>query len=73
LIQSVFFAFETSNQALFLNVPSVAQREYSEETAHRIDAEIEQLLKAAHGRVHTTLGPPGSNRARGMWYRRRSA
>jgi cell division protease FtsH len=48
--------FEAPRQALFLNVPSMAQREYSEETARRIDAEIEQLLKTAHGRVRETLG-----------------
>jgi cell division protease FtsH len=48
--------FEAPRQALFLNVPSMGQREYSEETARRIDAEIEQLLKTAHGRVRETLG-----------------
>ena len=47
--------FEAPRQPLFLNVPSMAPREYSEETARRIDAEIEQLLKAAHGRVRETL------------------
>jgi cell division protease FtsH len=47
--------FEAPRQALFLNVPSMAPREYSEETARRIDAEIEQLLKTAHGRVRETL------------------
>jgi cell division protease FtsH len=47
--------FEAPRQALFLNVPSMAQREYSEETARRIDAEIEQLLETAHGRVRDTL------------------
>jgi cell division protease FtsH len=47
--------FEAPRQALFLNVPSMAQREYSEETARRIDAEIEKLLKTAHGRVRETL------------------
>jgi cell division protease FtsH len=47
--------FEAPRQALFLNVPSMAQREYSEETARRIDAEIEKLLEAAHGRVRETL------------------
>jgi cell division protease FtsH len=47
--------FEAPRQALFLNVPSTAPREYSEETARRIDAEIEQLLNAAHGRVRETL------------------
>jgi len=47
--------FEQPRQALFLNVPSMAQREYSEETARRIDAEIEKLLETAHGRVRETL------------------
>ena len=47
--------FEQARQALFLNIPSMAQREYSEETARRIDAEIEKLLKTAHGRVRETL------------------
>jgi cell division protease FtsH len=46
---------EAPRQALFLNVPSMAQREYSEETARRIDAEIERFLKTAHERVHETL------------------
>ena len=48
--------FEAPRQALFLNVPSMAQREYSEETARKIDAEIEHLLETAHGRVRDTLG-----------------
>ncbi len=47
--------FEPPRQALFLNVPSMAQREYSEDTARRIDAEIEKLLEASHGRVRETL------------------
>src|SRR5437016_234624 len=47
--------FEQPRQALFLNVPSMAQREYSEETARRIDAEIEKVLETAHGRVRETL------------------
>jgi cell division protease FtsH len=47
--------FEPPRQALFLNIPSMAHREYSEETARRIDAEIAALLKAAHGRVRETL------------------
>ena len=47
--------FEAARQALFLNVPSMAPREYSEDTARRIDAEIEQLLESAHGRVRETL------------------
>ena len=36
--------------------PRMAQREYSEETARKIDAEISQLLETAHGRVRDTLG-----------------
>jgi cell division protease FtsH len=47
--------FELPRQALFLNVPSMAQREYSEETARRIDDEIRQLLETSHGRVRQTL------------------
>lgn len=49
-------AFDTPRQALFLNVPSMAQREYSEETARKIDADIAQLFETAHGRVRETLG-----------------
>jgi cell division protease FtsH len=47
--------FEPPRQALFLNVPSMAQREYSEETARRNDDEIQKLLETAHGRVRETL------------------
>ena len=47
--------FDTPRPALFLNVPSMAQREYSEETARRIDAEIQELLRRAHERVRRTL------------------
>jgi cell division protease FtsH len=47
--------FEVPRHALFLNVPSMAQREYSEETARRIDTEIQRLLEASHGRVRETL------------------
>ncbi len=47
--------FEPPRQALFLNVPSMAQREYSEETARRIDDEIRSLFEAAHERVRQTL------------------
>ena len=47
--------FEPPRQALFLNVPSMAQREYSEETACRIDDEIRTLFEVAHGRVRQTL------------------
>ena len=47
--------FEAPRQALFLQVPTGAPREYSEETARVIDAEIQQLLEAAHTRVRATL------------------
>jgi cell division protease FtsH len=47
--------FDAPRQALFLNVPSLAHREYSEETARKIDAEIARFLKSAHRRVHDTL------------------
>jgi cell division protease FtsH len=47
--------FEAPRQALFLPVPTGAPREYSEETARVIDAEIQQLLEAAHTRVRATL------------------
>ena len=47
--------FEAPRQALFLAVPTGAPREYSEETARVIDAEIQTLLEAAHTRVRATL------------------
>jgi cell division protease FtsH len=48
--------FEAPRQALFLQVPTGgAPREYSEETARVIDAEIQTLLEAAHTRVRVTL------------------
>ena len=47
--------FEAPRQALFLQVPTGAPREYSEETALVIDAEIQTLLEAAHTRVRVTL------------------
>ena len=57
--------FEPPRQALFLNVPSMAQREYSEETARRIDDEIRRLFEAAHERVR---GPsPRSERSSRRW------
>jgi cell division protease FtsH len=48
--------FEEPRQALFLPVPSVQPKEYSERTAEAIDAEIQQMLNAAHERVRATLG-----------------
>jgi cell division protease FtsH len=48
--------FEEPRQALFLPVLSGQPKEYSERTAETIDAEIQQMLNAAHERVRTTLG-----------------
>jgi cell division protease FtsH len=48
--------FEEPRQALFLGVPSGEPKEYSERTAEAIDAEIQQMLNAAHARVRATLG-----------------
>jgi cell division protease FtsH len=47
--------FEASRHALFLQVPTGAAREYSEDTARVIDVEIQTLLEAAHTRVRATL------------------
>ncbi len=47
--------FESSRQALFLQVPTGAPREYSADTARVIDAEIRQFLETAHTRVRATL------------------
>jgi ATP-dependent Zn protease len=47
--------FEAPRHTLFLEVPTGAPREYSEDTARVIDAEIQTLLEAAHTRVRETL------------------
>ena len=47
--------FEGPRAALYLNVSASGQKEYSEETARAIDAEIRKLLDEAHGRVRETL------------------
>ena len=47
--------FEAPRQAFFLDVPTGAPREYSEETARVIDAEIQHCMEAAHTRVRMTL------------------
>ena len=52
-LQSVFFAPHQEN--LTFEIPSLAQREYSEETARRIDAEIGKLLEASRARARETL------------------
>ena len=46
---------EEPRQALFLQIPGGGQKEYSEETGKLIDAEIRQMLAAAHARVRETL------------------
>jgi len=46
---------EEPRQALFLQIPGGGQKEYSEETGTLIDAEIRQMLAAAHARVRETL------------------
>jgi len=46
---------EEPRQALFLQIPGGGQKEYSEESGTRIDAEIRQMLAAAHARVRETL------------------
>jgi len=45
--------FERPRSGLFLGGPG--DREYSEDTARMIDAEMRRLLEAAHLRVQTTL------------------
>jgi cell division protease FtsH len=47
--------FEGPRQPLFLNGPRMGEREYSEETARTIDAEMRKLIEAAHHRVRETL------------------
>jgi cell division protease FtsH len=47
--------FERPRSALFLGGPGPGDREYSEDTARMIDAEMRRLLEAAHLRVQTTL------------------
>jgi cell division protease FtsH len=47
--------YEAPRQAMFLRVDVRGDREYSEDTAREIDAEVRKLLGAAHGRVRTTL------------------
>ncbi len=47
--------FEEPRQALFLQVPSGGQKEYSEETSRMIDVEIRKMFEASHARVQETL------------------
>jgi cell division protease FtsH len=47
--------FEGPRQALFLQVPAGGAKEYSEETARLIDAEIHKLLEESRTRVRQTL------------------
>jgi cell division protease FtsH len=48
-------AFEEPRHAVFLDIPSLTRKEYSEGTARIIDAEIRKLLDSAHARVRDTL------------------
>jgi cell division protease FtsH len=47
--------FERPRSGLFLGGPGPGDREYGEDTARMIDAEMRRLLEAAHLRVQTTL------------------
>jgi cell division protease FtsH len=47
--------YEAPRTAMFLGVDAAARKEYSEDTARAIDAEIRALLEAAHERVRDTL------------------
>ena len=47
--------FEEQDHAQFLPVRGTSAREYREDTARAIDAEIRQLLHQAHARVLETL------------------
>jgi cell division protease FtsH len=47
--------YEGPRRALFLREDGGGDKEYSEDTAREIDAEIRKLLDAAHGRVRDTL------------------
>jgi cell division protease FtsH len=47
--------FEAPRQAMFLQVPAGGAKEYSEDTARVIDAEIQKFLEASHTRVRETL------------------
>ena len=47
--------YEAPRHALYLDVPMPAPKEYSEDTARSIDAEVRALLAAAHDRVRQTL------------------
>jgi len=48
-------SLEGPRQPLFLPVPMPATKEYSDDTARVIDAEVKQILNAAHEKVKDTL------------------
>jgi cell division protease FtsH len=48
-------ALEGPRQPLFLPVPMLSVKEYSDDTARLIDAEVKQILTDAHKRVAETL------------------
>lgn len=48
-------AFESPRRSLFLESPTATHRDYSEEKAAAIDAEVERVLQRAHERVRALL------------------
>lgn len=48
-------AFESPRRSLFLESPTATHRDYSEEKAAAIDAEVERVLQRAHERVRGLL------------------
>ena len=40
---------------MFLDVPQVTKKDYSEEKAAEIDTEVEEILEHAHKKVHEIL------------------
>jgi cell division protease FtsH len=47
--------YEPPRQALFLDVGHAGEKEYSEDTARKVDTEVRSVLAAAHERVRATL------------------
>ncbi|MEA3244569.1 MAG: cell division protein FtsH, partial [Gemmatimonadota bacterium] len=47
--------YETPRQPLFLDISQPIAREYSDDSAERIDAEVRRMLAEAHDRVRETL------------------
>jgi cell division protease FtsH len=47
--------FERPRQSAFLDMPALTRKEYSEEKASAIDAEVEKILERAHDKVRRLL------------------